>query len=808
MKKAGIGILIGFIVMVSSCHKSPEKTAFRQWKHTGDTNILLALCLWSALFCCQAVRSQDFMPDSLAGWISTRADNRPEEMIYLQISKGIYETGEDLWFKAYVLDAQTLSLSGRSRMLYLQMIAEDGGNAVWQEKYPIEDGIVAGHVYVQDSLRDGNYYLEACTRYSFYVDSMEMSAVRPVKIVQKIGDRDKKTIFAGDSCNARIRFEIFPEGGHLTDGIPSCLAFKVTDGHGYPVDVKGTLYRDGDFLLDFRSVHAGMGVMEFTPESGRTYQIRLANSETFPVSDILPQGMTLRLSGRDSAFLEFEVRQTGEQPAPFYLVGQLRGKVCCVAGGTVKESRKVRLPLDEFPGQGIAVFTLYGENLLPVAERLAYVHPEKKLHITAVTDKKNYLTREKVTVKIRTADEKGNPVPAHLGVSVYDPYYGNPEDPANILTHVYLSSQIRGKIYDPGYYFDEKNPDRAFALDLLLLTQGWRRYVWQADNLTPHGEAVVSDAITGHHTVKKRKRDQAELQLVKVSDVNENAQLIEADSTGYFTVDAGLLKAFNPGYLYLKPLLSDEFKPKLAMDDPFEAIRQAGKMKKTFYPLAGPDNSSELAEERPPVVGRDVILLDEVTVTRKSRRPIRDKHMGRLDSLAQMNLGPWVCECGYGYLENYRPGYTHHPYNNYRGKRLVPIKGKIYTIIKYAPRSDGRFYVVETREVVYNGPEYSDEELLRMNNLWRVKGYYGVREFYHPDETDMQSSLPDARNTLFWSPSVITDGNGEATISFYCSDLNTGFTGRIEGTDGAGLPGMSAFDFRVLKVPVIINSAE
>jgi hypothetical protein len=67
----------------------------------------------------------------------------------------------------------------------------------------------------------------------------------------------------------------------------------------------------------------------------------------------------------------------------------------------------------------------------------------------------------------------------------------------------------------------------------------------------------------------------------------------------------------------------------------------------------------------------------------------------------------------------------------------------------------------------------------------------------------MQSSLPDARNTLFWSPAVVTDENGEATVSFYCSDLNTTFTGRIEGTDGAGLLGLSNFDFRVLKIPAV-----
>lgn len=92
-----------------------------------------------------------------------------------------------------------------------------------------------------------------------------------------------------------------------------------------------------------------------------------------------------------------------------------------------------------------------------------------------------------------------------------------------------------------------------------------------------------------------------------------------------------------------------------------------------------------------------------------------------------------------------------------------------------------------------------EEELLHMNNLYRTKGYYAAREFYQPDEIDMQLSTPDARNTLLWQPSIDTDEKGEATISFYCSDINTEFIGVVEGTDGAGLLGTGKCEFRVVR---------
>ncbi|GHT14398.1 hypothetical protein FACS189426_20660 [Bacteroidia bacterium] len=725
------------------------------------------------------------------------------EMIYLQTSKGIYEPGEDLWFKAYILDAQVFYLSGLSQTLYLQMISESDGEIAWQEKYPIENGIADGHVYVSDTLPDGDYFLEAYTQHSFFADSTEMNAVRKVKI-QKDMYQTEKAINQADSS---FRFETFPEGGNLVSGIPAKLAFKATDGHGYPMDVAGSLYENDVPLIEFKSAHAGMGFMQFTPLSSKNYQIRLNNGDTFSLPEIYPQGMSIQLTGQNADFLEFTISQNEELPKQaFYLAGQIRGIVACVAKGIFKGSQKVKIPLKEFSSQGIAEFTLFNKNLLPVAERLVYVHPEKKLHITATTNKKVYGTRENARVKIKVTDENGQAVRTHLGVSVFDGLYNNPADPANILTQVYLSSQIRGKIYDPAYYFNEKNKDRKEAMDLLLLTQGWRRYVWAENNLKPKGQAVVSDEITGIQTVKSKQIKSLE-HFLQVSDVNENAQIVTADSTGYFVINTEVMKNLRNGYLYLKPLLPQEFKTNMNIDDPFSAIGKIRPEKETFYPFANLNDTVKEEAIREPRISFDgSIALDEVTITAKAHKPFRDKYMGRLDNLAQRNLGPWVCE--HGHLENYLPGYTcHHdpqycPCPNPVKEHNLPVIGKTYYIFKpkYFP-DQGRctFIVEDSRYITYEGPNYTDEELLKMNNLWRVKGYYGVREFYQPDDIEILSSLPDARNTLLWAPSVVTDEQGEATINFYCSDINTGFIGRIEGLDGAGLLGAAAFDFRVIK---------
>lgn len=742
--------------------------------------------------------------ESWADSLQQEALKRPSELVYLQTSKGIYETGEDLWFKAYQLDAQSLGLSDKSKTLYLQMI-NPKDSIVWQEKYPIENGIVSGHVYIDEKLSEGDYFLEGYTKRSFYKnDTIGITPIRKIKIVKNIA-RSKVTESPKDTI---FRFETFPEGGNLVSGLSSKLAFKATDGKGNPVSVEGAIYEDDKFLCEIKSVHDGMGAVSFTPLVHKKYRIELKNGKSYPLPKIHSQGMVLNLCGQDKEHLDFVLSQSKGLPyRQIYLMGQMRGMICCMAKGILRDSLKISIPLNNFLYQGIAEFTLFDSSMQPVAERLVYVHPQKKLHITAEPEKASFTIREKASIKIKATDEEGNPVRVNLGISVYDRVYNNPADPLNILAYCYLSSQIRGRICNPTYYFDEKNSNRKKAMDLLLLTQGWRRYVWNALEPDYQGKPFLTDEINGIQTLNSKKKDkqnEGTEQLIQIFGAEGNSQFIWTDSTGRFMVDPDKMKALRGGYVYLKPMLSKEFKPTLELVDYFPLIDSIKKNRPNYYPIAelSPYKKEQILDL--PVISSDsTILLNEVTVTAKGHKPFRDKMMGRLDSLAQMNLATgWVCECQKDppFLNDYLPGYTHHIYHtaSYEGKKLPPVNGKSYLLIKYVAQANG-IYVEDKKQIVYNGPLYSDEELLKMNNLWRTKGYYGKREFYQPDEVDMQLSTPDARNTLLWVPSVITDEKGEAEVHFYCSDINTGFIGIIEGVDGTGLLGNANCEFRVIR---------
>ncbi len=729
--------------------------------------------------------------DSIASYF--RKENYPSELIYLQTSKSIYETGEDLWFKAYQMDAQSFGLSDRSKTLYLQMISQ-ADSVVWQEKYPIENGIASGHIYVDEKLPQGDYYIEGYTQGAFYKnDTTGIIPARKVTIIKNIS-YSAATENAKDST---FRFEMFPEGGNLVSGILSKLAFKATDGKGYPVSVEGTIYQDDKPLCAIKSVHNGMGSVLFIPFRDKKYRIELGNGKSYSLPDIHSSGMVLQLSRQDKKQLSFIVSKSGDLPdQQIYLVGQMRGMVCCIAKGVLKENLRISIPTDNFPYQGIAEFTLLDADMQPIAERLVYVHPEKKLYITAEPGKESFAIREKASLKIKVTDDAGKPVRANLGISVYDQGYSAPGDPMNIMSYSYLSSQIRGKIYDPAYYFDKKNSGRTEGLELLLLTQGWRRYLWKTQQPVYQGQPFLTDEIQGVQTIKSKKRNelnQGTEQLIQISGADGNSQLIWTDSIGNFILNTEMMTAFRGGYVYLKPMLSKEAKPVLELTDHFPLINSMRKNRQDYYPESDPSRYNQ-PDDLPVVSSDSTILLDEVTVMAKGHKPFRDKMMGRLDSLAQMNLNrAWVCDCPPKYLNDFREGYTHHPKGNYEGVKHLPVEGKQYRIIKYTE------IVEDVQNIIYRGPIYSEEELLRMNNFWRTKGYYANREFYQPDEIDMQSAIPDARNTLLWMPSVVTDEKGEATLTFHCSDIYTNFICVVEGVDGIGLLGNVKSEFRVLR---------
>jgi len=504
--------------------------------------------------------------------------------VYLQTNKGIYETGEDLWFKGYALNSQYLIPSKISTTLYVQLIEDTTNTAVWEEKYKIKNGFVDGHVYIKDAMLEGNYTLVAFTPYSFYGTKEPIKSVRKLKIIKNIinyQDKRRDTLTIQSNKRSLLNFTTYPEGGYLVSGITNKIGFKAIDTLGAPKAVSGVLYENNEPIVTFKSTHEGMGSFIFTPDILKSYHIELDSIKTkkrYALSSIKSKGYVLQLLNNTEEEVIFKVTQNAIQhKETVYLRVQVRGVVYSIAKAVLGEEIIIKIPLKELP-QGIAEVTLFNSSLQPLAERLVYVNQDQKLHIKAVLDDVEYFTKEKATLKLLVKDQNGEPVIAHLGVSIYDQIYDNQEDEKTIETHYHLSELLKGKLHNPSYYFNKKNKDRKEALDQLLLTQGWRAYLWSEGNLKHLSlkKLILNDTITGRVSARKQKNNtilSEQYVMAFTAEKQSGKSFITVDSTRKFTVLPKDMQQAKGGSLYFKLLMKDpKSKISIKIKDPAFSI--------------------------------------------------------------------------------------------------------------------------------------------------------------------------------------------------------------------------------------------
>lgn len=784
--------------------------------------LLRSILIVVALSFSELVFAQSYNPvlNELTVRFDSLAENAVPEIAYIQTSKDIYETGEDLWFKVYLLNSQDLIPSLLSKTLYLQLLNENTGKIFWQEKYEIQNGFANGKVYLKSTMPEGNYFLAAYTPNSFFNDSSEFKVLKLVKVVNDIEavkgtPKDESASKQKFQETNKIQFTTYPEGGNLVSGIRSKLAFKAVNINGEPIDISGILFEDSTPIVKFKSSHFGMGFLNFIPHHEKNYRIKLSTpplDSAFIIPEIYETGMVLHLAGRDNDTLSFKIYQNSvSEEKGVYLRVQSRGIIYGMTSVRLSHDIKIKVPLSGLP-QGIAEVTLFNSNLMPVAERLIYINQNHKLNITSELSNGIYPTRGKVDLKISVKDENGDPVIANLGVSAFDKIYQDPRDSNNILTHYYLSTQIKGRIYNPSYYFNVNNKDRLEELDLLMLTQGWRKYIWNEENLKKsvnQREKVIFDGINGEvfFTGRKKKIPKEQTFVMAFSpDKDSTNLLVTADSVGRFEVPPHEFKRCENDYVYLKPfgkhsytflnindaLAQPEHSLVIRVEDPYEVIKSISNSKEIIYPFPGIFyNNEDSIESGFKISG--TIKIKEITIKGQRAKINRGKYMGLLDSVANSLAKPtdWIC---YWHVLNCPNHDEHYPgsHKPYQDEECIKI---------YCYNTPAVMY----KKIRYHAPvmpRFTEEQLLKINNLLRIKAYYGDRDFYKPDYDKMilETNIPDFRNTLLWEPSVITDKNGKATLSFFCSDINTDFVGRIEGVGGDGLIGTGFFKFTVRKL--------
>jgi hypothetical protein len=286
--------------------------------------------------------------------------------------------------------------------------------------------------------------------------------------------------------------QFFPEGGQLISGVRSKIAFKAIGTNGLGIDVKGTvLDNDGTAVAYFSTAHAGMGIFALTPMPGKTYTAKITLLNSTIINIKLPmaadKGFVLGINNSDSANVTIRISTNqatlqGMRGTPFYLVGQSSGMVYFATMGKLDEAVfAATVPKAKFP-TGITQFTLFNANNEPLNERIAFIQNNNNLlSLSLGTEKNTYKTKEQVNLNVNAKNGQDKPAEGSFSLSVFneDRLAANEDAESTILSNMLLTSDIKGYIEDPNYYFNTKTDQAKADLDVLMLTQGYRRFEWK-----------------------------------------------------------------------------------------------------------------------------------------------------------------------------------------------------------------------------------------------------------------------------------------------------------------------------------------
>ncbi|KAG1647860.1 hypothetical protein GQR58_030278 [Nymphon striatum] len=125
-------------------------------------------------------------------------------------------------------------------------------------------------------------------------------------------------------------------------------------------------------------------------------------------------------------------------------------------------------------------FSLASKKKKPWCERVVFINNQRDLVINARISPEKIAKRNEIAVDIKVTDANGEPVSTELSMAITDTgQVVKNSNSGNILTHLLLQSDIKGHIENPGLLFKDQNRLTLYALDLVMLTHGWRKFPWQ-----------------------------------------------------------------------------------------------------------------------------------------------------------------------------------------------------------------------------------------------------------------------------------------------------------------------------------------
>ncbi|HEX2532958.1 MAG TPA: hypothetical protein VHK69_04435, partial [Chitinophagaceae bacterium] len=742
------------------------------------------------------------------------------ERLHLHFDKSAYFPGETVWFKAYLMEG--ILPAEQSKTLYVDWI-DESGKVLYHSVSPVADAGSNGQFEIPATYAGRALMVRAYTKWMLnFEEAFLFHKVIPL-LSTKPAPRQAPV--------ATLRF--FPEGGDAIAGIRNRVAFKCTDQWGAPVKVSGVLLDGAGKVMDsVRAQHDGMGLFYLQPEPGVAYKVRWKDAAGKERTDELPaakkEGIALEaeLAGGRVVFAVKRQTDAADRYKQLNIVGTMHGSMVFRVKAPLTELTSARggLPVKDLPS-GILTLTVFDDNWNAMAERIVFVNNDDyRFRPTFEVKHWGLSKRARNEVEIAIPENIG----ANLSVSVTDAGLGG-DSSQTILSTLLLTGELRGQVYRPAYYFSADNDTLRRHLDLVMLTNGWRRFKWEdivkgKMPATPFGRDTTyltlsgkvlgltpgSGASAGPLVLMMKPRDSAMnmsmYPLAADGSFNDPNLLLFDTMRVYYQLKKGGPNPeirFMPDRLAARNLPLTLFPPMLLHDTAGYALhaRRAAEMAQLIEQAKGQtlEGVTVKARTKSPLEqmeekyasglfrgnGQSFDLINDPFA--RGSTDIFQFLQGKVAGLIISGIGPSVSLKWRG------------------GTPQVFLDEMPVTIdmVQSIPVQDVAFIKVFTPPFLGSvgggssgaialytrrGNDVRSEPSKGGMNAQTIAGYTPIREFSAPNYStfDARNEQRDVRTTLYWNPRVLVEPGKKVVLRFYNNDVTNAFRVVIEGISGDG----------------------
>lgn len=788
--------------------------------------------------------------------------NEGPEKTYVHTDKDFYTNGETIWFKTYLVDGISHTQSNKSKVVYVDLVNTQDSVIVRRKLYSDAMG-ASGDIQLDRNIPQGTYKLRSYTKYMLN-DNEPVFFQKEIPIVtQKIKasadfENFKETSLRNYESETtsnesrkfgkpKVRF--FPEGGNLVEGISTVLGIEVTDAKNNGIALRGVIRdSEGKTIIPFESLEFGLGKVNFKPFPKKSYYASIeidGIEQKFELPEIKTKGYGLSIKNQgDHMYLQV-VGNTEYGVNETVLIAHLRGKLIFkrVGKSEDKDAYAVKLFNKELL-DGVAQFTLFAPNGEPVCERLVFVdNPSNDSELSIRSNAKSFGHREKVSLDLALTDNNGHSIGGDFSMGVVTSYnrLENKSNGSDIRSWLLLSSDLGGTIPNPGFFFENSSYERKYLLDALMLTHGWRRFIWadmlnkkKNEVLTYHPEKgiMISGKTTAFNNQFSSKKTVTFLSTFGENLFNEQQS---TDDQGRFSFGPFIFTDSLKGVIHAIDSLERKAKQKniSIFLDPLQLqiVSKENIQRKINKRTIAYNNDYLKQAYRKKVADfkfnpSQVTQLDEVVVTekKKTRNEVMTEAMR-----AELTSGMFAKRL---YTDSIPGSQTDSAFDLLRRVAGVFVKG-IYPQQEVEIRGkkvaplfllDGivtpmdRVQEMRANEVLFvdilkgsaasvfgsrglggaiafytdRGLRFDDEKRPETPGIsnFKIPGFYKTREFYQLNYSDLKKEheKPDYRTTLFWEPDVRLDDNGSSSVDFYTGDSSGSYVVKVEGMTHDGRP--------------------